>query len=364
MADADGGNPDNISVTLGIGENKVDQDFEDFNSLKLGNRVWADIDNSGTINNGESGIGNVTLQLYLADGGGNPTGLPLGTLITDPNGYYRFDGLVPGTYVVVVPNINFSSGQPLDGLLSSGSGVGTFNGVDPDLNPTDSDDNGNNPFNPLVSGVRSAAVTLAYDSEPGGTDLGPGDFNNTDSNLTVDFGFTQPLPTVIRLVYLKGWSVNGRVTVEWETLSELNTVGFQLYRLGTDDSWVPVGGFNPALNDVGGGVYRVFDADLLIPSLQRYVLMEFENNGKENTYGPFEVDVRLAAVESGIRVFKGNIEVCYGGMPDVEYEVESTDDLNAGRWVSLGRVRADAAGLAIFREALTESKKFYRALQP
>ena len=50
-------------------------------------------------------------------GSGNPTGTALGTNTTDVLGYYRFDGLVAGTYVVVVDTV--TSGTALGGLASS-----------------------------------------------------------------------------------------------------------------------------------------------------------------------------------------------------------------------------------------------------
>jgi uncharacterized repeat protein (TIGR01451 family) len=76
--------------------------------FSLGNRVWFDTDNSGTINGAEVGVDGVTVQLYAADAGGNPTGASLGTAVTANGGYYRFDNLATGDYVVVIPASQFS----------------------------------------------------------------------------------------------------------------------------------------------------------------------------------------------------------------------------------------------------------------
>ncbi len=184
------------------------------------------------------------------------------------------------------------------------------------------------------------------------------------TNPTYDFGFSGLPPTAIRLAYLQGWSLNGRVTVEWETVTELDTAGFDLYRLGANGTWVRVNrDLIPALNLEGGGVYRLQDEDLPIPSTQSYQLVELETTGKVNTYGPFEVRVQAAATGQGVRVVKGAVEVRFLGTPDAEYEIEVTDDLQAGRWQVVGRARADAAGGMGYQETGSGPMRFYRALQ-
>lgn len=153
----------------------------------LGNRVWYDLNNNGNRDASELGIPTVKVNLYLdSNGDGLADGAPIATTTTDANGYYRFDGLAAGNYVVEVEN-------PV-GYFSS-----SINGGDPDTSASDVDDNG------IIDSVapggakstRSAAVTLGPgDSEPTGeTDLGPGDPGATDarSNLTVDFGFYRGL---------------------------------------------------------------------------------------------------------------------------------------------------------------------------
>ena len=219
-------------------------------AVRLGNKVWEDTDNAGVMDAGTESIGGgingVGVTVYAADPTfGTPTGFPLSSVNTVANGvtngFYGFN-LPPGDYVVVIPATNFASGAPLVGRYSSGTSTGTFNGIDPDTTATDRDDNGFNAINPASTGVRSPAVTLSAASEPTGeTDLGSGEPIVTDSssNLTVDFGFTTSTPTAIRLNYVKGWWQDGLVTVEWETVTELNTLGFDLYRL-TEAGRVPV----------------------------------------------------------------------------------------------------------------------------
>ncbi len=170
----------------------------DVATFSLGNRVWFDTDNSGTINGTEVGADGVTVQLYAADANGNPTGAALNTATTANGGYYRFDNLPQGDYVILIPASQFTGSGPLAGYWSSGTtltGSGTVieaPAPDPDINLADSDDNGTR----QASGdVISSAVTLGPTAnEPiNDTDGDPtnpaGESPNAQSNRTVDFGF-------------------------------------------------------------------------------------------------------------------------------------------------------------------------------
>ena len=164
-------------------------DFGLYEPLSLGDQVWFDVNNSGAIDPGEIALDGVTLTLWVdTDDDGTPdidTGL---TDITDANGFYLFDGLTEGNYIIQVDPENFASGGALAGFVSS-----TGNGVtapDPD-DDTEDDDNGN-PHPTL--GVISAPITLSDDGEPT-TDTGPdtGGADEDNSNETLDFGFYQPM---------------------------------------------------------------------------------------------------------------------------------------------------------------------------
>ena len=95
-------------------------------AYSIGNRVWFDngvgaggIANDGIQNGTEPGIPNVKLDLFYADASGAPQGnTPLATTTTsapnaaipgDTGGYYRFDGVTPGNYVVVVDKAGSSA---------------------------------------------------------------------------------------------------------------------------------------------------------------------------------------------------------------------------------------------------------------
>ena len=154
-------------------------------TLSLGDQVWNDQNDDGIYapQDGEPGIDGVRLDLYRdVDRDGKPGfGEYAGTTVTSTAsgfaGRYRFAGLTPDRYIVVVNPSNFVSGGALFGLLPS-----SVNGADPDNGV-----NGDN--NVLQAGalVLSLPVTLAS-GNAGATNDGDGDLA---SNLSVDFGFRQ-----------------------------------------------------------------------------------------------------------------------------------------------------------------------------
>ncbi|MEL6268417.1 MAG: SdrD B-like domain-containing protein, partial [Chloroflexota bacterium] len=173
------------------------------NPMSIGNRVWLDdgsgggTSNNGQIDGGEQGISGVTMQLFAdADGDGQPdSGIPVATDTTDANGYYLFDGIPPGRYVVQVAPLNFIGGGALDGVFSS-AGNGPAG--------TSSRDQGIDDNDPSANGILSGSILLEQNNAPttadeddlsGNAADGPdsrGNNGETDNNsdLTVDFGFT------------------------------------------------------------------------------------------------------------------------------------------------------------------------------
>jgi uncharacterized repeat protein (TIGR01451 family) len=149
-------------------------------NLALGNRVWLDVNQDGYYDNQtEEGINGVKVNLYWdTDENGEYTpnvDEQLNSMRTQTKsgvkGYYLFEELIPGDYIVQIAPSNFAAGKPLADLINS------IRAPDPD-NGVDHDDNGN----PRTDdGVVSLAVTLSEPSDP--TD------EAARKNLTVDFGF-------------------------------------------------------------------------------------------------------------------------------------------------------------------------------
>ncbi len=224
----------------------------------LGNRVWLDTNNNGTQDAGEIGIDGVTVNLYAADGSGNPTGGVLATTFTAGGGYYLFDYLLPGDYVVVIPYGNFSVGvlngykSSLSFLQANGT-IGETPAPDPD-NDTDRDDNGS--YTPLVGfegAVISGAVTLGGAAEPTGetdlqTGVGQGAQPDNRANMTVDFGFYR---TEIGNLVFEDLNANGAYDAG-ETL--LQNVQVRLYSSNGTEINVGPNGILGDNDDAPGGV--------------------------------------------------------------------------------------------------------------
>jgi protocatechuate 3,4-dioxygenase beta subunit len=95
VGDIDGGNPNQISVTLTPGQSSTGNDFVDERPATLGDRVWEDTNANGVQDAGEAGIAGVTVQLK------DENGAPVATTTTDANGNYSFT-VTPGTYSVAI----------------------------------------------------------------------------------------------------------------------------------------------------------------------------------------------------------------------------------------------------------------------
>jgi len=70
-----------------------------------------DADKDGTRNGTETGLPNVTVNLYRdSNNDGTPDGGSIASMLTDTNGFYRFNNLTADTYIVeVVPSLGYAS---------------------------------------------------------------------------------------------------------------------------------------------------------------------------------------------------------------------------------------------------------------
>ncbi len=103
---------DFIPVSIDAGETDTGNDFIEEEYSSIGDLVWADLDGDGLFEpgDGEFGISNVTLELYLdvnSDGSFTEgTDTLAGSAVTDASGVYTFSDLGAGDYIVTITDDN------------------------------------------------------------------------------------------------------------------------------------------------------------------------------------------------------------------------------------------------------------------
>jgi gliding motility-associated-like protein/uncharacterized repeat protein (TIGR01451 family) len=97
----------------------------------IGDFVWKDVNGNGIQDAGEKGVKDVIVKLWSADATGKPIAVAK-TTTTDINGYYNFDGISSGNYVVqfVMDNV------PADCRQITDPGKGTDPNVNSKPDPT------------------------------------------------------------------------------------------------------------------------------------------------------------------------------------------------------------------------------------
>jgi|GEM_PF-478584 len=258
-------------------------DFGFVPALSIGSTVYIDdtpglnaTDNNGLQDVGEIGRAGVRLQLFTPGPDGikgnaddvevpvGPDGL-LGTaddasggILTDANGNYLFDYLLPNRYYVKLPVSNFTAGGALDDFnLSS---IPTSENDD----QADNDDNGQQ-MGGAAGMVMSALIDLRAGNEPVGEPGQGGTQDNGDDDngdMTVDFGFV-PSVSVGSLVFI---DLNNNGLYDGADFG-INGVEVQLFTTGADgikgtadDALVNTGpdGRPFTTDDFSGGVFTAF----------------------------------------------------------------------------------------------------------
>ena len=218
----DNGNDANIDLTVDFG-------FTDQPSplVGVGNLVFKDLNGNGFYDDGE-GVDGVVLQLFPSTVSDPLTATPLATTVSAGGGAYLFQGLQPGGYLVFIPPVNFKPGGALSNTLSL-PGQGGDDNLD-----DDQDENGDDPLDPSLSGVRSNVFQLTPGNEPTGASGETGflsyidDGSDANYNLTIDFGFYEPMG--IGNVVFKDLNGNGR----FDAGEGVDGVLMQLYPSGAD----------------------------------------------------------------------------------------------------------------------------------
>jgi hypothetical protein len=170
-SDADRTSGKTATVTLNVG-NRNDRSLDAgliSSRASLGNYVWMDSNGDGIQTAGEPAVPGATVSLFRPgfglDGiaGNGDDALPVASMITDQNGQYLFDNLLPGTYQVAFTTIP-------TGIGFTQQDAGGNDNLDSDVNP--------------ATGLTGNIVLVAG-----------------DINLTVDAGLFKPRAVIGNYVW-------------------------------------------------------------------------------------------------------------------------------------------------------------------
>ena len=187
--------------------------------------------------------------------------------------------------------------------------------------------------NVTLCGVSSPAIDVSGTTQivvQAGTAVTPGlgdvkVYSASRGISTKVAGFTYEGTTRVVLYDLWMQREGGQVAVCWQTASEENTVGFDLFRW-EDGAWVKVNGSIIPAQGIMGASYAVADAAANAEDTFRYKLVEIETGGSVQEYGPFDVAVwtpRLQHVDVG----ENGITLRWRSREGETYEVRRTRSL-------------------------------------
>ena len=187
-----------VTVTDGNGCQSIDSvSVNVIENVAVGNVVFHDLNDDGDYDAGiDSGIVDVVLQLYPVD---SIIGVhqPLASTVSGANGFYEFDQMKPGQYIIHIPSSEFTDGETLYYLENISP-----EGID-DTNDDNVDENGQNTLD--NGGISSTIIDLQPNDEPE-SESGQGSYSGTldddNVNFTVDFGFRTQRVAIGNLVWM------------------------------------------------------------------------------------------------------------------------------------------------------------------
>ncbi len=250
----DDGNDGNGDMTI---------DFGLVPLMSIGSTVWSDDNNNGVQDPGEPSLGSgssvgksVVLELYNAD-----TNALVATTITDSEGSYAFDNLLPGDYYI--------SFLPPPSLSKSSTSNSGDDGVDGNDNGIQEDTNGDGVTDGTIT---SATITLSPETEPrneSGKNNEKGTAKDGNGDMTIDFGLV-PCEDVSGEVFVDV-NTNGCKDILEQPIPGVEVT---LYVCAAATGQVnPSGGFELATTTTDSRGQYIFD-NCLDPALEYYV--EFE----------------------------------------------------------------------------------------
>jgi uncharacterized repeat protein (TIGR01451 family) len=239
------------SITLAAGSRGVDYDFGETVAnpppvgASVSGFVWLDDNQNVAREPGEPGIAGVTVTLTGADVDSNPV---TRTTLTLADGSYAFYGLRPGAYQV-------TETQPA-GYYSTGAVVGTVNGVARGTA---------NSMDELID------IVLA----------------SGDAGVRYDFG-EATTPLAVTLSNFSAEVQGDHILIAWETTSEIDSTGFNLYRSLSPTDQPALLGFTPsaAPGSSSGAAYRFEDFDVQPGLTYWYWVEAIDVNGVATRFDP------------------------------------------------------------------------------
>jgi len=180
----------------------------------------------------------------------------------------------------------------------------SYNGANWDFALTRYNTNGSLDTGFDSDGIATTSIASSHDTafsvavEPDGEIVVVGS-TNTGANL--DFGlvrYSAAGTTAVRLASLTATGLDGAVELEWETASELNNLGFHLYRSASSKGpheRITAGAIPGLGSSPVGARYRYVDYGLENGAPYFYELEDIESSGRTNRHGPVKAVPRANA---------------------------------------------------------------------
>jgi parallel beta-helix repeat protein len=283
------------NVISGNGEDGIqlidDELLTDRHTLIEGNLI---------LNNDMAGIGSMPNQNTIEDYGGadqdEPVWIINNTIVGNNHGVTGGDNMVLLNNIIV-GSTNIGLKRALGNSIAAynlffDNGTDYSNSI-VDVANTFFEDPLLNADQTLQAGSPAIDVGIAYFEWNSQVvlDIPPGDFNGTAPDLGA---LESEAPTVAMVSSFAAYPDRAGVIVEWETSSEVATIGFHVYRTDgrrgepilVSEQLLPA-----AVDSPQGATYRLLDRGASTRQAHEYTLVEVEAGGGERSYGPFRVEV-------------------------------------------------------------------------